>query len=144
MLSTMISLIILASPGAGQFELGAILGEPTGISGKYWFGPETAFDGAVSWSLRDDDEDLYIHGDFLWHDFTLISDESGLLPVYFGIGGRVVLATDTKLGARVPAGISWIIGGGPIDVFIEAAGVVDIVPDTDFELNGGLGVRFMF
>jgi hypothetical protein len=144
MILLLVASLFSAVPGTGTFELGAILGEPTGISCKYWFSGSTAFDGAVSWSLKDDDDDLYIHGDFLWHDHGIIEDESGLVPVYYGVGGRVILADDTRLGARIPVGISWILGGAPIDLFIEVAGILDLIPDTDFDLNGGIGIRFVF
>ncbi len=140
----LLTAVLAAVPGSGTFELGAVLGEPTGISCKYWFSGSTAFDGAVSWSLKDSDDDMYIHGDFLWHDYSVINDESGLVPVYYGIGGRLILADDPKLGARIPVGISWILAGAPLDLFIELAGVLDVIPDTDFDVNGGIGIRFVF
>ncbi|NOQ22984.1 MAG: hypothetical protein GQ565_10120 [Candidatus Aegiribacteria sp.] len=130
-------------PGPGVFELGLILGEPTGISAKLWFDRDTALDGALSWSLRDDHDKLHIHADFLWHDYGLIHS-SAVLPVYYGIGGRIILANNTHLGARVPVGISWLPDSVPLDLFIELAAIVDIIPDTDFDLNGGIGIRFVF
>ena len=132
-----------AGPGPGVFELGLILGEPTGISAKLWFDRDTALDGALSWSLRDNDDKLHIHADFLWHDYGLIHS-SAVLPVYYGIGGRIILADNAHLGARVPIGISWLLGGAPLDLFIELAGILDIVPDLDFDLNGGIGIRYIF
>lgn len=144
MVFLLITSLLVSAPGPGTFELGAILGEPTGISAKYWFSPATAFDAAVSWSLRDEHEDMYIHGDFLWHNFSIIGSASDLVPIYYGIGGRVILADDPRLGARVPVGISWLLGGAPLDLFVEVAGILDIVPDTDFDVNGGLGIRFVF
>lgn len=136
--------LLFSSTGPGHFELGVIVGEPTGISVKMWFDRNAAFDGAVSWSLKDKDEDLHLHADFLWHNYSLIDDPSGLLPVYYGIGGRIILANDTRLGARVPLGISWLLGGAPLDLFIEAAVILDIIPETEFDMNGGIGIRFIF
>jgi len=144
MIVALITSLVVTSVGPGTFELGAVLGEPTGVSVKYWTGSATAFDGAVSWSLRDEHEDMYIHGDFLWHDFSLIEDESGRIPVYYGIGGRIIMVDDPRIGARIPVGISWLLGGAPLDLFIEVAGVLDLVPDTDFDVNGGIGIRFVF
>lgn len=144
MIIALITSILFSSTGPGYFELGVILGEPTGISAKMWFDRNTAVDGAVSWSLNDNDEDLYLHADYLWHNYGLINDPSGLLPLYYGIGGRVVLANDTRFGARVPVGISWLLNGAPLDLFIEAAVILDIIPETEFEMNGGIGIRFIF
>ena len=133
----------MSASGPGHFELGIILGEPSGISLKNWFDTRTAVDAAVAWSLTDDDEDLYIHADFLWHDFGLINS-SEMLPVYYGIGGRMVLADDPRIGARVPVGIAWLLDGAPLGFFIELAAVLDVVPETEFDFNGGIGIRFIF
>ncbi len=141
----LIASILVSAAGPGTFELGAILGEPTGISAKYWTGSNTAIDGALSWSLKDDHgDDMYIHGDFLWHDFGLIDSESGQVPIYYGVGGRIILHEEARLGARIPVGISWLLGGAPLDLFLEVAGILDLIPDTDFDLNGGIGIRFVF
>ncbi len=145
MIIILITSVLFSSSGPGGFELGLILGEPTGISTKIWFDRDTALDGAVSWSLRERDEkDLYIHADFLWHNYRFINDSSGLLPLYYGIGARVVLADDARLGARAPVGISWLLNGAPLDLFIEIAAILDIIPETDFDINGGIGIRFIF
>ncbi len=145
MIVFLITSLLFSSTGPGVFELGFILGEPTGISAKLWFNRNTALDGAVSWSLRDTKgNDLYLHADYLWHNYGLINDSSGQLPVYYGIGGRVVLSNDAKLGARVPLGISWLFNGAPLDLFIEIAAILDIIPDIDFDINGGIGLRFVF
>ena len=132
-------------PGPGDFELGFILGEPSGISAKMWLSRGTAIDGAVSWSLRDNrDDKLYLHADYLWHVYGLINHSSGLIPVYYGIGARVILSDRDKLGARVPVGISWLFNGAPLDLFIELAAILDVIPDLDFDLNGGIGLRYVF
>ena len=144
MIYTLILSVLFSSAGPGGFELGIILGEPSGISAKTWFDGNTALDGAVSWSLKGEHKnDLYLHADFLWHDFNVVL-LNGILPFYYGIGGRVILANDTRFGARVPAGISWYLSGVPLDLFFELAAVVDIIPNTDFDINGGIGIRFIF
>jgi len=142
MILFLITSVLFSSTGPGGFELGVILGEPSGISAKVWFDGYTALDGALSWSLGSNDK-LHIHADFLWHDFGLIHS-SAVLPVYYGIGGRIILDDDAHLGARVPIGISWLPDGVPLDLFVELAGILDIIPDLDFELNGGIGIRFIF
>jgi len=145
MINALIAATLISSMGAGDFELGVILGEPTGISMKLWFDGSTALDGAVSWSLRDRGEDkLHLHADYLWHNFNLIEDESGLLPVYYGVGGRIIFMDDTRLGFRAPLGISWLLSGAPLDLFVEVAGILDIIPDMDFDMNAGIGIRYVF
>lgn len=145
MINALIIAALISSSGPGGFELGAILGEPTGISMKLWFDGSTAMDGAVSWSLRDRGEDkLHLHADYLWHSFDVINDESGLLPIYYGLGGRIIFKDKTSFGFRFPVGISWLLSGAPLDLFIEVAGIIDIIPDMDFDMNAGIGIRFVF
>src|SRR5258708_39192418 len=43
--------IVEATPNeAGRFGVGAIFGEPTGVSVKYWLSDKHAIDGALAWS----------------------------------------------------------------------------------------------
>jgi hypothetical protein len=32
----------------------------------------------------------------------------------------------------------------PVDIFIELAPILDLVPETDFTVNGAVGVRYFF
>ncbi|MCK5063794.1 MAG: hypothetical protein KAQ97_00855 [Candidatus Fermentibacteraceae bacterium] len=145
MIHALIVATLISSAGPGGFELGVILGEPTGVSMKLWLDGSTAVDGAVSWSLRDKGEDkVHLHADYLWHNFDLINDESGLLPLYYGFGGRIILKDETSLGFRAPLGISWLLSKTPLDLFVEIAGIIDIIPETDFDLNAGIGIRYVF
>ena len=110
-------------------------------------GSETsnAIDGAIAWSLEDDN-DLHIHGDYLYHNYTLIDVEKGELPVYFGIGGRIRLREndDDKVGIRFPIGLDYIFDGAPFDIFLELVPIMDLTPDTDFDMNGAIGFRYYF
>jgi hypothetical protein len=130
---------------AGPFGLGMIIGEPTGLSAKLGIGRENAVDGALAWSL-DDDDDVQVHADYLFHNYTLLRVEEGKLPLYFGIGGRLRLLEDRddRVGIRFPVGLEYIFASAPFEVFVEIAGILDLTPDTDFEVNGGLGVRYTF
>jgi hypothetical protein len=135
--------------GGGDFGLGLVAGEPTGISWKLWSGKERAWDGAVAWSFIDDGY-LRLHVDYLWHDYQLIEVERGQLPVYFGVGGtlwsgqRAHYEKRFNLGVRGVAGLEYIFPQAPVDVFLELAPTLGLVPETGFDLQGGIGVRFFF
>ncbi len=126
-----------------DFGLGIILGEPTGISLKKWTGSRTAIDGAVAWSFSNKDS-LHLHADYLVHNFNLIEVEKGRLPVYFGLGARFKLEDRTKFGGRIPVGVSYIFEDVSIDIFVELVPMFDLVPDTDFKIAGGIGIRYYF
>jgi hypothetical protein len=123
------------------FGIGLILGEPTGISGKYWIGSTTAVDGGVAWSFVDDGA-LHLHSDFLKHSFGLIEVEQGAMPVYYGGGARMSIGEDFRFGIRGVVGLNYHFGNAPVDVFIEIAPIFDLIPATTFYLNGGVGVRY--
>jgi hypothetical protein len=148
------ALILFVSPvysANGPFGLGLILGEPTGISAKYWIDSErrTAIDAGLAWSLSGNNN-LHLHGDYLFHNYRLLHDamqiKKGKLPVYFGVGGRAELREnrDDKVGIRVPFGAAYLVDGAPLEIFAELVPVVDLAPDTDMDLEGGIGIRFYF
>ncbi len=141
-------LFLVAVPvvGAAQekgFGLGVILGEPTGISGKYWVGSSNAIDGGLAWSFRHSGF-FHVHADYLWNIPLNIQDVPRL-NFYVGIGGRLGFGSGSVLvGARVPVGLVYWAKNVPLDVFLEVAPILDLAPATEFTANGGVGVRFFF
>lgn len=136
------------------FGVGIILGEPTGITVKQWISPEHAIDAAAGWSFLENDS-VQLHADYLFHNFGLLKTDPtvGRLPVYVGIGGRVKLEdddgtgrnnNDDLLGIRVPLGIAYRCATAPVDIFLEIVPVLDVVPDSDFDINAAIGARFYF
>lgn len=123
--------------------LGLIVGEPTGISFKYWTGSTTAFDAALAWSFIDEGA-FHIHGDYIFHNMRLISVPEGMLPFYYGIGARIKTANETKFGVRVPLGLAYLFQNAPLDIFLEIVPILDLTPKTDFAINAALGARYFF
>ncbi len=144
-ITLIIGLMITTGLAAQNSGLGAgiIVGEPTGLSFKYWTGESTAFDGAVAWSFGKEDA-LHLHADMLFHNPDLIKVSQGSLPVYYGIGARIRLEEKSKLGVRIPVGIAYQFAKAPFDVFLEIVPLLDLVPATDFGLNAAIGVRYYF
>ncbi|MBN1164646.1 MAG: hypothetical protein JXB45_08710 [Candidatus Krumholzibacteriota bacterium] len=126
-------------------EVGFIIGEPTGLSAKFWLGSSTAFDAGVAWSFRKEGH-FHLHADYLYHNFEYLDTEKGELPVYLGIGGRVRFweHDDSEIGVRFVAGVAYYDDDFPFTVFLELAPVLDLIPETEMDVNGGLGVRFLF
>ncbi|MBN2464123.1 hypothetical protein JXD38_00665, partial [candidate division WOR-3 bacterium] len=92
---------------------------------------------------------VHVHADFLFHSFDVLPIDPGDLPIYVGVGGRIKLAgdgedQDMRIGVRVPAGISYIFDSFPVDLFLEVAPVVDLVPSTRLGWNFGAGIRYYF
>jgi hypothetical protein len=120
-------------------ELGVILGEPTGLSLKFWQSERTAYDAAVAWSFGDN-ESVHVHADYLRHNWLDVDD--GSLALYYGIGARALFSNNSKFGARIPVGLQYILPSTRLSLFFEVAPTFDVVPETRFGVNGGLGIRF--
>lgn len=134
------------------FGIGVMFGAPTGFSAKWFYGRSTAFDFGVGVFRRWRDRDgLHFHADHLWHPVSLASTPAFELPLYVGVGARVLDfdGGGDAIGVRVPLGIAFDFNNVPLDVFIELAVVLDVFLDVpadnyDGDLNGAIGIRYWF
>jgi hypothetical protein len=152
----LVLVVVLAGSPAfaqgGSFGLGIIIGSPTGLSGKVYLDRQNAIDFALGAAFVGG-RGLHAHVDYLWHPVMLADDAAFFLPLYFGVGARVLDHgrgrdddDDTHLGVRVPLGILFDFKRVPMDVFAEIALVVDVINDHDdlIDLNAGIGARYYF
>ena len=126
--------------------VGFIVGEPTGIDAKFFLENEHALEFAAAWSLSGEN-DLHLQGDYLFHRYGLFDlQNQDDMPLYFGIGGRVVLRenVDDVVGIRFPVGLAYMFANYPFDIFACIVPILDLAPDTDFDLEGAIGARFWF
>ena len=151
---TMISLFLLALSANAfaqdRFGLGLIVGEPTGMSFKYWFDRERAIDGAAAWSYSENDS-LQLHADYLIHNYDVFDTRE--LPFYCGLGARLKFKEDDGrgrnehhdlFGIRIPLGVTYVFNEAPVDLFFEVVPVLDLAPDVDLDLNAAVGLRIYF
>ncbi len=131
-------------------NIGIILGDPTGVSGKYWLNDTQAFDLAISWrtgtigelNKSDGKTSLSLHSTYLIHDYSVFSNKH--LPAYFGVGGTVTLQQDLAVGIRGAVGIDYLFPNIPLDAFIEFAPSFYLIPSSVFRIGFGLGIRYHF
>lgn len=129
--------------GGGNFGLGVVLGEPTGISGKLWLGGTSAVDGVLAWSFAQNPA-VSVQADYLFHFFDLIAVPKGRLPLYVGVGAAVSISDNPDVGVRIPGGVTYLFDTAPLDVFLEIAPILLLFPATTFDFSGGAGIRFYF
>jgi hypothetical protein len=127
-----------------NFGLGAIIGKPTGISGKYWLNNENAIDVALGYSFENNSS-INIHADYLWHIYNVF-DTQITLPLYYGVGGKFNAKDGNKssLGVRGVIGLVWWPERAPLDVFFELAPVFNLIPETELDIDAAIGVRYFF
>jgi hypothetical protein len=125
----------------GAWGAGIILGTPIGPNVKYWINSNAAIDVGLGFK-----KDLVVYSDFLWHDWTIFPQPSkGKLAGYLGLGIRYEEdSDDDKFGFRAVAGADYWLVSHPIEFFLEIVPVFQVTPDTDTELDAGVGVRYYF
>ncbi len=143
MIAAVLSLCVSAGFAGNKYELGVIFGEPTGISAKMNLEGNKALDAAAAWSLSGDGS-LRLHADHLWFRNDVIKVEKGRLPLYYGIGGRLRLENRENFGVRFPVGLQYFFRSESVTVFFELVPVLDVIPDTDFDLDAAIGFRLCF
>lgn len=132
--------------------LGAVAGSPTGLALKYLVAHKSALAARAGWSFTGD-KGFHLTGDYQYlfpMEFQTAegASVSDLTP-YIAAGGTLRFKddeetndTDFHLGLRIGGGIEYLIAR--FGIFLEILPVVNLIPSTDFDMEGGLGVLFYF
>jgi hypothetical protein len=136
------------------FGLGLQLGEPTGITGKYYLGGRrNAIDFLVgSYYDAGFAGDVYVHVSYHAHLAELASGSGVAIPFRVGVGGFLNSgywrfdddANDIVFGARVPVGLDFDLESAPVQFYLEVAVEVAIIPFVGAGIDGGIGARYYF
>ena len=150
LISAILFTLLSQNSFSNEIQLGAVLGAPTGISAKFGLENNRAIDMALAYSLADD-LGLLFHADYLIENAHSFATNSGSpFELYYGIGFRAVSirkgehADENAFGPRAPIGLSYRIGKPRVEFFGELALAFDLVPRTNLDLEGGVGVRYIF
>jgi len=155
-------LLVLALPATAgarsvsepsKWGIGFMLGQPTGLTLKHWFGGSDAFDLAVGGGPG-----LRVHGDYLF-GLAQISRSSDLnVDLYLGPGAIIGFDRDRwcgwrhdfchdddgYLGVRAAFGIDFVFRRAPVNFGLELApAVVMDTHDADGMLDANVYVRFL-
>ncbi len=130
--------------------IGLIVGEPTGLSVKLWTSSVTAFDMGLGWSVRNQNNDeketkIHVHIDYIRHAFDALNTTE-TLPLYYGFGGRFIGGSedDGSLALRGVLGLAWLPHQTNLDLFVEIAPSLQIVPSSSFLIDAAIGCRYFF
>jgi hypothetical protein len=136
--------------------LGAVIGQPTGISGKCYIGGRRfGWDALVAYEFYQQSAGiLYAHSTAQWHPSELVEEEWGNISWYFGAGPFVGFWTvnapagfsdsGVLVGIRSPIGLSFDLAELPLQIITEIALSAGLYPATRIGMGGGLGVRYYF
>ena len=136
--------VATAAAAHADAGLGIVLGQPTGISGRMDTSATTAFDAALAWRMGNS-KYVIVHADHLWIKPKLVGPSSINADLYYGVGAILSLPESDVGGAlRLPVGVSRKFKDPDLELFAELAIAFLVIPDTDFDVVGGVGLRWWF
>lgn len=125
-----------------EIAIGMATPAPTGITVKLWTSRLTALDVFSNWDASNKRLDLHL--DYLTHNFEQYEVEGATMPFFYGFGMQFSTreGSATKVGFRIPVGVSYLWNSAPLDFFAEVAPRAGIIPTTSFALDLMIGVRY--
>lgn len=144
---------IAESQTYGKLGAGLMVGEPSGISWKYRFDHANALGGAVGFLP---DAGVRVDIDYLWHTHPFSNE---LFGVDWGAGiavgpgrsdfsasrtGYFERGEEIGFGVRGVAELNYLIQHSPVDLFLDAAPLLILTPDSKTGLDTGFGMRVYF
>ncbi|OGS51994.1 MAG: hypothetical protein A3J79_07610 [Elusimicrobia bacterium RIFOXYB2_FULL_62_6] len=125
----------------GQLGAGVILGDPNGLTAKYWLSGTRALDAGVGFG-----SDVSLYADYLWHSWEILSQPAeGKIPLYLGLGAQIRTSSPSAFGLRAVGGAAYWLQNVPLEIFLELVPVLNLSSHGNgMDLNAGLGVRYYF
>jgi len=153
-----ISSLLAQGPQGKEFGFGIVIGEPLGVTVKYWTSRENALQASLGASYFGAPR---VQVDYLWHINAFNSSIVKLiagpgLGVGFGQEGSGIWYKDNGkhdtwyyrpeagvgIGVRVITGINIIPRNTPLEIFLEIGPNIGISPGFGVALDAGIGIRF--
>ena len=142
-----------------NFGLGLVLGSPIAVSAKVMLDDTYGIDGAVGLGFMGGGA-LHVHADFVFHqklsktpyfDLLLTLGVGPRIGVWFGgkaqkYWSKKATHDDSSfgLGVRAKVGVNFLLERVPVELFLEAAPGLGVLPYIGGFIDGGIGVRYYF
>ncbi len=140
---------VLAAITSRPMAVGAIIGDPTGLTLKYLIKPDRYLDAVLAYNTGSA-TGIYIRGNYIV-EFPKFRTLDGLpMNWYYGIGGRVYSRTNSKdenktyLGPEILLGTGIFTGSIPVEIYLEGGLVMNLTPSTSADMDAGVGIRYWF
>jgi hypothetical protein len=132
---------------SGAVGLGGQVGEPSGLSLKFYNEAAPSYDFLAAWSLVDDNFFLNAHA--LWNYDVQAENVNEDLEWFVGPGGFLSIVDDRPGDDEVEIGISGTVGLNFVvdrrfEFFAQVTPRIAVVPETEGDVGGGLGFRYYF
>ena len=130
--------------------LGIVLGDPTGLSGRFNLDSEHSLEGALA-ITSEHYHGLHLHGTYLWDQArTFHLQNSNPFYMYYGLGARIISIDrgehdgEIALAARAPIGLLIKINNPNLEFFGELAAALNVTPNVNADLDVAIGCRIRF
>jgi hypothetical protein len=133
-----------AMPADG-IALGLFLGEPTGFTFRMGLSALQSVEAKAAWSIAANSSAFHVEANWLLEFPNSLVIEREQFTPYVGAGLALGIATgDFAFGIRVPAGIVYRFSEAPIELALEIALGMNVLPSTSLAPSGGLAIRYRF
>lgn len=133
-------------PGRGPLGVGVLLGEPTALTAKLMLNDYNGVQVHLGYGIGKRGRFILVV-DYLFHIHNALpAIPPGFLTPYVGVGGRLGVwkESDAVIGVVFPLGLSLFLNAAPVEIFLEIAPGIGLLPGTAVLIDGGLGGRFYF
>ena len=131
----------------GPIGVGVMLGEPNGVNLKFMTNAAQGLSLGAGIDMEESG-DWHFHADYQHHFFPLDDNDwqEGNLALYTGVGLRLRFldGRDDDAGLRIPLGASFTLARVPLDLFVEVAPVLVLLPEREMDTDWVVGARFWF
>jgi hypothetical protein len=161
---TLVLFSCLVLPGfasAKTWGLGAVIGAPTGFSANYFLSESRTVHTTLAYDLSGDDN-LQLASHYQWRKNN-INLETLRFGWFYGVGARFALRDndhhdhkhhnyydhddhdgDIELGPSGTIGLFHEFTSAPLEIFLKGNLTVNIIEDTDVDIDGMLGLHYNF
>lgn len=140
-----LSIFSYVSAQEREIGVGLKLGEPTGLTLKYWLNTRNALDFTLGAAVFNSNSRVNINVNYLYHYDNVIKTREDV-SLFLGFGARLVSKKhgNSSFGIRGVGGVAWYSDKYPIEVFLEAAPVFRLFPTTGIDFDMAIGARYYF
>lgn len=124
------------------FGIGLMLGAPSGVSLKASVSPASSADLLFAWGPSDS---FFAQGQYNFTILTLRKSDDNAINLYGGPGLYLRFPTQRKaiFGFSGDFGIGWTFKQN-VEFFTEISPKMGLIDETEFDVTGGIGFRFLF
>lgn len=130
---------------SGAVGLGGQIGEPTGVTLKVYNANSPSYDFLAAWDL---DDFFFLNVHALFEDDIAASNVDPDLNWFIGPGGFIGVSDapgndEAIIGGSGTIGLNLVFNRR-VELYAQVTPRITLIPDTDGDVGGGLGLRYYF